>query len=186
MRWFDPNLPCHVNFKVIFYNLIMKCEKCNQEIEVKYGSGRFCSKVCAKSFSTSQNRSDISERVSQKLKGRPLTHAVKGWSNVDPEVKKLAIAKGIETNRRIRLEKYERSSWEELPLPEKRRRILSDQNGCCLFCNINEWQGKNIVLALDHIDGNNKNNARENLRFLCPNCHSQTPTWGFKKRQNVA
>jgi len=163
----------------------MKCEKCNQEIEVKYGSGRFCSKVCAKSFSTSQNRSDISERVSQKLKGRPLTHAVKGWSNVDPEVKKLAIAKGIETNRRIRLEKYERSSWEELPLPEKRRRILSDQNGCCLFCNINEWQGKNIVLALDHIDGNNKNNAKENLRFLCPNCHSQTPTWGFKKRQNV-
>ena len=36
---------------------------------------------------------------------------------------------------------------------------------------------KHIILDLDHIDGNNRNNQLSNLRFLCPNCHSQTETY---------
>ena len=44
-------------------------------------------------------------------------------------------------------------------------------------CNISEWQGKSIVLQLDHIDGDSSNHTKNNLRFLCPNCHSQTDTW---------
>ena len=37
--------------------------------------------------------------------------------------------------------------------------------------------GSPITLELDHKDGNNENNARENLEALCPNCHSTTETW---------
>jgi hypothetical protein len=44
------------------------CEKCGLNIEVKYGSGRFCSKVCARSFSTSLKRKEISKKVSDTLK----------------------------------------------------------------------------------------------------------------------
>lgn len=39
------------------------------------------------------------------------------------------------------------------------------------------WLGKEITLQVDHIDGNNTNNLRTNLRFLCPNCHAATDTY---------
>lgn len=48
---------------------------------------------------------------------------------------------------------------------------------CCAFCgNGGEWNGNQLTLELDHINGVNNDNRVENLRFLCPNCHSQTPT----------
>jgi hypothetical protein len=53
---------------------------------------------------------------------------------------------------------------------------------CCSICKIKEWNGKSIVCELDHIDGNRTNHKIENLRMLCPNCHSQTPTFRSKKR----
>ena len=50
----------------------------------------------------------------------------------------------------------------------------------CAFCGINEWNGKKLTLQKDHIDGDTTNNTMSNLRYLCPNCHTQTPTWGSK------
>lgn len=47
-----------------------QCENCSILITEKYGSGRFCSSQCARSFSTKKNRNDISKKVSNTLKGR--------------------------------------------------------------------------------------------------------------------
>ena len=47
----------------------------------------------------------------------------------------------------------------------------------CEICGISEWQGKELSLQLDHINGINNDNRIENLRLLCPNCHSQTETF---------
>ena len=47
----------------------------------------------------------------------------------------------------------------------------------CSQCGIDQWQNETIVLDLDHINGNNTDNRLENLRYLCPNCHSQTDTY---------
>lgn len=52
----------------------------------------------------------------------------------------------------------------------------------CVICSISSWQGSKISLQLDHIDGDNKNNLMSNLRLLCPNCHSQTETFGIKNK----
>lgn len=48
----------------------MKCENCNSKHSGKYGSGRFCSNVCARSFSTKRNRKTINRKISNALKGR--------------------------------------------------------------------------------------------------------------------
>lgn len=54
----------------------------------------------------------------------------------------------------------------------------------CAKCNIGpEWMGEELTLQLDHINGDCNDDRLENLRFLCPNCHSQTPTWGTRNRK---
>lgn len=53
----------------------------------------------------------------------------------------------------------------------------------CAICGCTEWQGKTLSLELDHINGVNNDNRLENLRFLCPNCHSQTSTYGSRNQQ---
>jgi hypothetical protein len=52
----------------------------------------------------------------------------------------------------------------------------------CSICGISEWNGKLLNCELDHIDGNRTNHRIENLRILCPNCHSQTDTYRSKNR----
>lgn len=48
----------------------------------------------------------------------------------------------------------------------------------CKFCdNRGDWLGDSLSLQIDHINGVNNDHRLENLRFLCPNCHSQTPTY---------
>ena len=51
----------------------------------------------------------------------------------------------------------------------------------CKECGITEWRNTKLRLHVDHKNGNPYDNRLKNLRFLCPNCHDQTATWGRKK-----
>ena len=53
----------------------------------------------------------------------------------------------------------------------------------CAICGLSTWNNKTLSLELDHINGENNDNRLENLRFLCPNCHSQTTTYGARNCQ---
>lgn len=53
----------------------------------------------------------------------------------------------------------------------------------CSCCGIAEWNNNSLTLELDHINGNNKDHRLENLRLLCPNCHSQTATYKSKNNK---
>lgn len=59
------------------------------------------------------------------------------------------------------------------------RRALTEvgvEYSCAICKNDGYWQGQRMTLEVDHIDGNWINNLASNLRFLCPNCHSQCET----------
>lgn len=67
----------------------------------------------------------------------------------------------------------------------KKEKLLGEIK--CNECECGEiWNNKPISLELDHIDGDKKNNNRENLRFLCPNCHSQTNNFRIKNSNKKA
>ena len=51
---------------------------------------------------------------------------------------------------------------------------------CECYGNQGEWNGKPLTLQLDHKNGDHSDHSLENLRFLCPNCHSQTDTFSGK------
>jgi DNA-directed RNA polymerase subunit RPC12/RpoP len=50
----------------------------------------------------------------------------------------------------------------------------------CEECGITEHNGKPIIFQVDHMNGDRADNRFENLKILCPNCHSQTSTFGVK------
>jgi len=63
------------------------------------------------------------------------------------------------------------------------RKLLSYNCSICLMPPI--WRDKPITLQLDHINGNRTDQRLENLRWLCPNCHCQTDTYGGKNNKKA-
>ncbi|MFG2096632.1 HNH endonuclease signature motif containing protein [Streptomyces sp. NPDC048612] len=62
------------------------------------------------------------------------------------------------------------------------RRALDEKNvpRRCTECGLGDtWQGKRLVLEIDHVSGDRLDNRLKNLRYLCPSCHSQTT--GFSR-----
>jgi ribosomal protein S27AE len=53
----------------------------------------------------------------------------------------------------------------------------------CGDCGLTEWRGKPLSIQIDHRNGIRDDHRLENLRMLCPNCHSQTATFGAKNRK---
>ena len=67
-------------------------------------------------------------------------------------------------------------------LPPWVKRYVRNAACGCSECGINTWNNKKIVLEIDHIDGDHRNNSVNNLRAICPNCHSQTDTYKSRNR----
>jgi Zn finger protein HypA/HybF involved in hydrogenase expression len=59
--------------------------------------------------------------------------------------------------------------------------ILENKCSCCGISSI--WNNKPIVLQIDHKNGDSSDNRIENLRVICPNCHSQTSNFAGKNKK---
>lgn len=67
-----------------------------------------------------------------------------------------------------------------------KKRIIKDGiiEYVCDICQSGpSWNDKRLVLVLDHINGVRNDNRKENLRFLCPNCNSQSDTFAGRRKQ---
>lgn len=82
------------------------------------------------------------------------------------------------------VEKYTIS---EIGGPAVIKRFLIDRDGNnCFECKLPPiWNDKPLVLQIDHVDGNSDNNNPNNMRLLCPNCHTQTETFSGKGYGNT-
>ena len=70
--------------------------------------------------------------------------------------------------------------------PNSLRNVLKViYHNTCRRCGLKEWMGKPITLQIHHKDGNHTNNTKENIDFLCPNCHSQTDNYGAKNKNGT-
>lgn len=150
----------------------MKCKNCERETN----NPKFCSRSCSVSF---QHILDPSPR-----------HGVSHF----------CVACGVKTPNLKFCSHVCQQDWqfEQIKVPKilegkvscnsrSLERFLNERDGrCCSVCQLSEWNGFPIPLDIDHIDANFQNNKGGNLRYLCPNCHRQTETWGMKQgRRNL-
>lgn len=148
------------------------CPKCKKEHNK---SGIFCSRSCANSRTWSEKHRKTKSKQN-KIWWKNLSETEKNEWRIKQKSSSI-IANSKRSNNYIFT-----NSTETLCHNSIRKKILIEQNNCCFICGIDSWLQKSLILELDHLDGNKKNNKRENLRMLCPNCHSQTPTWRGKRR----
>lgn len=172
------------------YNVRMtktkQCEYCHNDFQAKDYRNRFCNRSCAASFNNKKFvkrpgrvgpvecgfchnilTSNQQKFCSRKCAGDEKTGAVlRRWIE-DPSFGSNANGTLKGAIKRALLEQAEWKCWQ------------------CNWGEPNPILGRPI-LSIDHIDGNWKNNAWENLRVLCYNCHTLTPTFGILNKGSIS
>jgi hypothetical protein len=145
----------------------MKCLKCDKEHDGSFGSGKFCSKSCANSRIRTE---EIKKKISKGVLGSEWWKKIDYSHNSKPEK--------IEKNKTTWKEKR---NWETAHISSIKKWYKEEMNDICEECGVGDWNGKRLPKEVDHIDGDTNNNSKDNLKLLCPNCHSQTDTWRKRK-----
>lgn len=146
---------------------------CGSEAAYLQTNGKWC---CAPRFNgcptiRAKNSQGLKNAYEDGRKDNSHWDGKRGWSK----------GKRALTDVRVRA-KYTESSLFTYNGKGPHKEILIEERGySCEECKLSEWNGKPIVLELEHCDGDTKNNVKSNLKLLCCNCHSQTVTWRRRK-----
>ena len=166
----------------------MNCKKCGNDFQPSKGLLNYCSMSCR----NSRERTDeVKEKIRQSMKNGLASGTIPSYEDRLDRMTEQEREKFLSRMKEINLEQKKKSrdlimnaDFETLSFERLRKRIIYEQDEKCNFCGISEWMGKPISLELEHKDGNHHNNTRNNLEALCPNCHSQTPTFRGRNIKN--
>jgi len=146
---------------------IKLCLNCNRSITSRQGK-KFCSLSCSVSFNNRLKTVKIINRSCINCNNTLKRHQKKYCSH----------------KCQFEYIKIEKIKSDNFSHKSAKNYLIEKFGNQCSECKITEWNGKPIILELDHIDGNHENNSLLNLTILCPNCHSQTPTYKGRNRGN--
>jgi 5-methylcytosine-specific restriction endonuclease McrA len=161
---------------------MLQCLKCKTSHNGLFGSGKYCSKSCANS--RGPRTEDFKKLVSKKLTGVLPWNTGKKLS-IEHKEKIAQSLTGISKSKIKNEDVFIENSNYARQLIKKRiikQKLFEYKCECCGLTDI--WNNKKISLQLDHINGVNDDHRLQNLRFLCPNCHSQQDTYASKNRKN--
>jgi len=167
---------------------MIRCLRCNKEHNGSFGSGKYCSIECANS--RGPRNDDFKKKVSKKLTGVLPWNTGKELS----EEHKVKIGKSLIGKTRYNPDYSDEKVFVENSSFHRRgikNRILKNNllEYKCVCCgNKGMHNNQKLVLQLDHINGVNNDHRLENLRFLCPNCHTQQDTYAAKnitRKKNI-
>lgn len=150
---------------------------------------KFTTEILKEAVKCSQNFCDVARYLGTKAEGSRVQH-------LRDRIKKEGIDHSHFTGRRSFFVSRNKLSPEEVLVKDrlngrresgkKIRRALLEigvQENCALCGQGTIWNEKPITLHVDHINGESTDNRIENLRLLCPNCHSQTETHSFRNTE---
>lgn len=156
-----------------------KCINCICDFEtLKASIKKFCSSSCAATYNNKKYKRKYELLVSCKNCDKEITNyrGKRKYCNGNcrgsfEKKQKFDLIK----NGNIKLD----SNWYKRYLIE----TVGERCMECGWCEINKTSNK-IPIELEHIDGDSRNNKLENLKLLCPNCHSLTPTYKALNKGN--
>jgi 5-methylcytosine-specific restriction endonuclease McrA len=149
-----------------------QCPKCSN-LHDKLGI--YCSQSCANGKKWTQADKDLKSRS-----------ALKYVATLSEDKRKSMTANAVSAIVEKAKDALAYGDFDTLSVSHKRERILLEQKYICNLCpQTLIWNNKSLKFQLDHISGNRKDESRSNLQMLCPNCHSQTETYGGKNGTKV-
>ena len=146
--------------KLVGYNRTPSKHRDWKEVQTYYDSGKTAEESCER-FGFSPSTWTYAAR--------------KGWVKSDPK----RLERASDANVFAPNSKHGRSV--------AKKRLEKDGHGthCSICGQLPKWNGKALVLVLDHENGIKDDNRKENLRFVCPNCNSQLPTFCARNRKRA-
>lgn len=168
------------------------CDKILDDSDARLRQNVFCSQSCAATYNNLRKPKRTAKTKTVGLGTAKVRYKLKDIKNCvfcQAELlkcsQKIYCAPQCQADHKFSLALADWLATGNAPSNRAIRKYITHLDGYkCSCCGLSDWNGKPIVLEVEHKDGNSEGDSRENVCLICPNCHSQTDTYKGKNRGN--